>query len=134
MRGSMMPVQAHQFQVHAPIAGAAVPTRRGFGDDLETARFERRERGQRRRNFVGRQLGAQDARELSRQMRHPAFQAVAVVRGDHARDQLDQAGAIGAEQGQHEIGHWRENTLSRTALPQAAFPHPGPLPQGGRGR
>ena len=76
-----------------------------LGDHLEPARLQRGQRGQRRLQPVGRKLGAQDARELSPEMGHPALQPVATVRGDHAGHQLHEAGAIGAEQGQHEIGH-----------------------------
>ena len=76
----------------------------GLDGDAQTTALELGQRAGEGGHPIGGQLDPQDAGETPCQVGHAAFQPVAFVIGDGLGHRLDQPGAVGAEQREHQIG------------------------------
>jgi hypothetical protein len=82
---------------HVLVNGSpAKPLTKVRAGDLVEARIADRERVFERRHLLLRDLHAQHAGELAAKVRHPAFEPVAAMSGDHLRHGANDAGAIRA--------------------------------------
>ena len=76
-------------------------------DDFQATAREAAERFLERRRLLIANLDAQHAGELAREVRHPAFEPVATVRGDHLRHRFHDTGAVRTNEREHEVDHAR---------------------------
>jgi hypothetical protein len=114
-------VLAHDLEVDL-LDRARRRLRPAHGHDPQPQRLELRERRFEARDALGRHLDAEDPRELTGELCHPALQPVATVDGDLLRHGLDEAGPVGPDEGQDEVGHASPPILAIMARPRLASP------------
>ncbi len=118
-------VQPQEVDLHRVLPGR-VDRRAPLDDDLQAAGLEPAQcLLQRRRALLG-DLDAQHARELAREVRHPALEPVAAVGVDDLRHRADDAGVVRADEREDEVDHGRIVARSlvvlQTTKPEAGQP------------
>ena len=100
-------IEAEQLHVHR-----AEGTRRrhrrpaaDLRDQAQAVLLEAGEGGRQLRGAIRRDLDAQNPRELSGQLGHAAFEPVAAMGGHGGGHGLHETGAVGADEGDDDVGH-----------------------------